>query len=178
MIRKEELVETLLQKLQFNPGEYYVQCAATNRFLALQVKHLLLDQKQIPTFTGLIKLFQNHNDGTALYSSLNGMQLKVDDAGEIVTVCQEEKEAGKELEDFEFFQTTNNESNQLIVRSIQTKKFVRVSESLRLCADVADPKKANKFVLKSRYLIFRSKKTLCISVVNAEHNKGCHRVVR
>ena len=151
LIRKEEFVETLLQKLQFNPGEYYVQCAATNRFLALQVENLLLDttQKQIPTLTGLIKLYQNHNGGIALYSSLNGMQLKVNDTGEIVTVCQEEKEAGKELEDFEFFQTTSNESGQLIVRSIQTKKFVRVSESLRLCAAVMHSLNASKFVLKS-----------------------------
>ena len=74
----------------------------------------------------------------------------MDSVGEIVTVSQEEKEADNELEDFELFQAVDNAINQLIIRSIQTKKFVRVSESLRLCADVVNPFYASKFVLKSR----------------------------
>ena len=153
LIRKDEFVETLLPKFQFKPGEYYIQCAATNHFLALQVRHLLLDntQERIPTFTGLIKLVQHQDGSTVLYSSLNDMRLKVDNSGEIVTVSQYDNE----LEDFELFQAVGNKNGQLIIRSIQTKKFVRVSElCLRLYADVADPFYASKFVLKSRYLIY------------------------
>ena len=156
LIRNEEFVEALLPRFQFKPDEYYMQYAATNHFLALQVRHLLLDdtQRLIPTFTGLIRLVQHQDGSTALYSSLNDMRLKVDNSGEIVTISHKEKEADKEFEDFEFFQAVGNESGQLIIRSIQTKKFVRVSESLRLCADVLHPFNASKFVLKSRYLIY------------------------
>ena len=155
LIEKEELAETLLPKFQFKSGEYYMQCAATNCFLALKVRHLLLDntQKLIPTFTGLLKVVQNRDGSTALYSSLNDMRLKVDNAGDIVTVSQEAKEVGKELEDFEFFQTEGNENGQLIIRSIQAKKFVRVSKLKTLCADVIHPSEASKFVLKDRYLL-------------------------
>ena len=152
LTENERIVEALPQKFQFEPGKYYMQCSATKHFLALQVKHLLLDntQKLFPTFTGLIRLAQNQDGTAALYSSLNGKQLKVDNAGEIVTVSQDEKEAGEDSEDFEFVQAAGNESGQLIIRSIQTEKFVRVSESLRLCADVANTLDASKFVLKSR----------------------------
>ena len=141
-----------LPKFQFESGEYYIQCATTSwRFLALQGKHIRLDdtQKRIPTCTGLVKLLQNQDGSTVLYSSLNNEQLKVDNAGEIVTVSQ-----ANELEDFELFQAVGNGNGQLIIRSIQTETFVRVSQSLRLCADVTDPKNASKFVLKSRYLIY------------------------
>ena len=154
LIEKEELAETLLPKFQFKSGEYYMQCARTKHFLALRREHLQLDdtQNRIPTYTGLIKLV--HQDGSiALHSSLNGEQLKVDNAGDIVTVSQEAKEAGKELEDFEFFQTEGNENDQLIIRSIQAKKFVRVSKLKTLCADVIHPSEASKFVLKDRYLL-------------------------
>ena len=152
LIRKEEFVEVLLPKFQFKPGEYYLHCAATNHFLALQERHLLLDntQEQIPTLTGLIKLVQNQDGSTALYSSLNDIRLKVDNVGEMVTVSQYDKE----LYDFELFQAAGNGNGQLIIRSVQTNMFVRViSESLRLCADVAHPFDASKFVLKDRYFI-------------------------
>ena len=167
LIRKDEFVETLLPKFQFKPGEYYIQCAATNHFLALQVRHLLLDntQERIPTFTGLIKLVQHQDGSTVLYSSLNDMRLKVDNSGEIVTVSQYDNE----LEDFELFQAVGNKNGQLIIRSIQTKMFVRVSESsLRLCADVVHPFYASKFVLKSRYLSIATITPHCIPYFTGE----------
>ena len=74
------------------------------------------------------------------------MELKVDNFGDIVTVSQ----ADKEWEDFELFQEGDNENGRLIIRSLQTKKFVRVSEFLRLCAAVMHSLNASKFVLKSR----------------------------
>ena len=76
----------------------------------------------------------------------------MDNVYEIVTVSKEGKEADKKLEDFEFFQAIGNGNSQLIIRSLQTKKFVRVLQYPRLCADVDDPKNASKFVLKSRCL--------------------------
>lgn len=144
-----------LKKLHFEPGEYYLQCAATKYFLALRGKHLLLDdtQKLVPTFTGLVTFVQNQDGSTTLYSSLNDALLKVDGDGEIVTITQEEKEfAGNDFEDFELIQTSGNDGVQLIIRSIQTQKFVRVSEFKSLRADVTDPIYASKFVLKPRYL--------------------------
>ena len=110
-------------------------------------------QERIPTCTDddytLVKLVQDQDGSTALYSSLNDMRLKVDNSGEIVTVSQ----ADNELEDFELFQAGGrliNENGRLIIWSIRSKKFVRVSfESLRLCG-VVNPFDASKFVLKSR----------------------------
>ena len=170
LIRKDEFVETLLPKFQFKPGEYYIQCAATNHFLALQVRHLLLDdtQRLIPTFTGLIRLVQHQDGSTVLYSSLNDMRLNVDDSDEIVTISHKEKEADKEFGDFELFQAGGNKNGQLIIRSIQTKMFVRVSESLRLCADVVHPFYASKFVLKSRYLSIATITPHCIPYFTGE----------
>ena len=140
-------------KFQYEPGEYYVQCAETKHFLALQGKYLRLDNTQtmIPTFSGLVKLVQNGSGSTALYSSLNDMRIEENFFGELVTISQENKETGKVLERFELFQAAGNEKGQLIIRSIQTKMFVRVSESLRLRVDVEDPLGAAKFILKSRY---------------------------
>ena len=149
------MAQPSLKKFQFEPGEYYVQCAATKHFLALQGKYLLLDntQKLIPTFTGLVKLAQNPDGNTALYSSLNDKQLKVDSAGDVMVVSREEKRTGKDLENFELIKGAGNDDGQLIILSIQTKKFVRVSKSLRLRADVSDSMDEGKFVLISRYLL-------------------------
>ena len=141
-------------KFQFKPGEYYLQCAETNHFLALQGNELRLDdriQERIPTFTGLVKLVRKHDGSTALYSSLNGKQLKVDSVGDVVAVSREEKRAGKDLEDFELIKAEGIEYGQLIIRSLQIKKFVRIEHNT-LHADESDSLDASKFVLKSRYL--------------------------
>lgn len=143
-----------MEIFRFAPGEHYVyvQCAATKCFLTLRGrnKHLLLDdtKKMIPTLSGLLKLVQNQDGNTALYSSLNGMQLKVNSFGCIVTVSQEDTEAGK---DFVFVRNVGSDDGQLIIGSLQTDKFVRVSndKSLRADADGANPMDIDKFILIS-----------------------------
>lgn len=140
---------------EFEPSEHYVyvQCAVTNRFLALRGrnKHLLLDdtKKMVPTLSGLLKLVQNQDGSTAVYSTLNEMQLKADSFGWIVTVPQEEKEAGK---DFVFLKIAGSDDGRLIIGSFQTDKFVRVSNDKSLRAD-ANSMDADKFFLISRYLL-------------------------
>ena len=69
----------------------------------------------------------------------------------VVAVSREERRAGKDLEDFELIKAEGIEYGQLIIRSLRTKKFVRIEHNT-LHADESDELDASKFVLKSRYL--------------------------
>ena len=143
-----------------------MQSAGTGYFLALQGDFLRLNDThweiEIPTCTGLVELVQNQDGSTALCSSLNGMRLKVetDDIHGMkdclmTIIWQEEKDAGKckDFEDFELLQPVGNEESQFIIRSLQTKKFVRVAEDKYVSADIVHPLDASKFFLIPRYLL-------------------------